>query len=215
MSEGVTPEALLAALLAAAGTRQKRSLQILHEVCLDYAASGGADFSKATIGRLSEAAGGVSAASLRNKRSAPFCQLIEAHAEKARRAATPVVAGHWTDAITDSKARERARLTEARLKKANRHIALQQTVLNESMAMKVQLVKGPGATREVIVQPKRRVSPAQRQVLLAGLSLARLQRLRCTEDAAGNIRDPHGRILISSEYRKLSGKAIAAYLDAD
>lgn len=74
----IHPDEVLAALKDGAPTRKARNFDILHEVCRAQRENGSVDFSKSTIGRLCEKAGGVSQKTLYNATSRDFITLLDA-----------------------------------------------------------------------------------------------------------------------------------------
>lgn len=71
------PDDMLAQLLEAAGTRRRASLEIIHAVCREQHERGAKDFSIATIARLSEAKGGPTDSTIRNKTGEEYQGLIK------------------------------------------------------------------------------------------------------------------------------------------
>ena len=71
------PDDMLAQLLEAAGTRRRASLDIIHAVCREQHERGAKDFSIATIARLSEAKGGPTDSTIRNKTGKEYQGLIK------------------------------------------------------------------------------------------------------------------------------------------
>jgi len=76
----IDPGAVLEDLKSHASPRKAKTLDLLFEVLHKHAESGVMDFSVATIGRLSSAAGGPTTQSIRNKGGADYRRLIEAWA---------------------------------------------------------------------------------------------------------------------------------------
>ena len=74
----IHPDEVLAALKDGAPPRKVRNLDILHKVCGEQRENGSRDFSKGTIGRLCEKAGGVSQKTLYNSTSKDFITLLDA-----------------------------------------------------------------------------------------------------------------------------------------
>lgn len=83
MIEHAQPEAILNELVSQAKTQQKKSLTILHAVLKQLFEQRAMNYSIANVARLSVAAGGPSASSIRNKTGFRFRLLIEAWAAKA------------------------------------------------------------------------------------------------------------------------------------
>lgn len=71
------PDDMLAQLLESASKRRRASLEIIHAVCREQHARGAKDFSIATIARLSEAKGGPTDSTIRNKTGEEYQGLIK------------------------------------------------------------------------------------------------------------------------------------------
>jgi len=71
------PDDMLAQLLESASKRRRASLEIIHAVCRERHQSGAKDFSIATIARLSEAKGGPTDSTIRNKTGEAYQGLIK------------------------------------------------------------------------------------------------------------------------------------------
>jgi len=71
------PDDMLAQLLESAGKRRRASLEIIHAVCCEQHERGAKDFSIATIARLSEANGGPTDSTIRNKTGEAYQGLIK------------------------------------------------------------------------------------------------------------------------------------------
>lgn len=71
------PDDLLAQLMETASKRRRASLEIIHAVCRERHQSGAKDFSIATIARLSEAKGGPTGSTIRNKTGEAYQGLIK------------------------------------------------------------------------------------------------------------------------------------------
>ncbi|MCG7873102.1 MAG: hypothetical protein JAZ11_13465 [Candidatus Thiodiazotropha lotti] len=76
----IDPEAILEDLKYKASRRKTKTLDLIYAVLKKQTKSGALDFSIATIGRLSSAAGGPSTQAIRNKGGIEYRQLIEAWA---------------------------------------------------------------------------------------------------------------------------------------
>jgi hypothetical protein len=71
------PDDMLVQLLQSASKRRRASLEIIHAVCREQHARGAKDFSIATIARLSEAKGGPTDSTIRNKTGEEYQGLIK------------------------------------------------------------------------------------------------------------------------------------------
>lgn len=74
-----TIQTIYECLFEQAGSRTKRSLEIIKEACESQVRRKVSDFSIATIGRISDEMGGVKAQAIRNKTGKHFRQLISAY----------------------------------------------------------------------------------------------------------------------------------------
>jgi len=71
------PDDMFAQLLESAGKRRRASLEIIHAVCREQHERGAKDYSIATIARLSEAKGGPTDSTIRNKTGEEYQGLIK------------------------------------------------------------------------------------------------------------------------------------------
>jgi hypothetical protein len=83
IDKSISPQELFSQLFDNASTRKKRSLEIINQVCMEQQERGSVDFSIATIGRLSEAAGGPTERTIRNKDGAEYQALMHTWASQA------------------------------------------------------------------------------------------------------------------------------------
>lgn len=67
-------------LMLGARPQKQKNLQIIHDICAELQRLGSKDFSLATVGRMSEARGGISQRALYNSTSGDFKVLIRAWA---------------------------------------------------------------------------------------------------------------------------------------
>lgn len=74
------PDELFTMLFESAGTRKKKNLEIIHEICREQLNRGSMDFSVATISRLSVERGGPAKSTIHNKTGSDFQALIKAWA---------------------------------------------------------------------------------------------------------------------------------------
>lgn len=77
----VDPTLLLEDMCRTASARKAQSLKLLFKLCQEQSANGSSDYSIATIGRLSAALNGPSAAAIRNKPGEDYRALIKAFAD--------------------------------------------------------------------------------------------------------------------------------------
>ena len=75
------PKEFLESLSQGADPRKERSLRLIFDICEEQQKRGSKDYSVATIGRLSNEAGGPSTASIRNKTGEHYRALIKAYAD--------------------------------------------------------------------------------------------------------------------------------------
>ncbi len=79
-SEVETPEKVLELLKQGASSRAIKSLEIIHQVCIEQANRGSTDFTIAMIGRLSNEAHGPGVQAIRNKTGGKYQALIKSWA---------------------------------------------------------------------------------------------------------------------------------------
>jgi hypothetical protein len=137
----VTPKGLLEELCKNAHPRKQQSLKLIYRLCEEQHDRGSSDFSIATIGRLSEAAGGPAAAAIRNKTGDDYKALIKTFAGavggKARKVAERKgsVLDEILEGVSDPVLRTRIGILLAELESARgqitalRHLASQHAVL--------------------------------------------------------------------------------------
>ncbi|MFB9127791.1 hypothetical protein E2553_40270 [Paraburkholderia dipogonis] len=131
----------LEALCEGVHPRTEASLRLIFAICREQEERGSADYSVATIGRLSAERGGPSAPAIRNKTGEKYRALISAYAEQAggqkkkRAVCRPSVSEELLEGIADPVLRTRINLLLADLEAtraqllAARHIAAQKAVL--------------------------------------------------------------------------------------
>jgi hypothetical protein len=81
MSERDNPEVVYEKLKKEAKTKTAKTLSAIHQMCKEQFERGSVDFTVATIGKLSDAAGGISAQSIRNPSGKVYKTLINAWAK--------------------------------------------------------------------------------------------------------------------------------------
>lgn len=138
----VTPKDLLDELCKSAHPRKQQSLKLIYRLCEEQHDRGSIDFSIATIGRLSEAAGGPAGAAIRNKTGDDYKALIKTFAGsvggKARKVSERKgsVLDDILEGVSDPVLRTRIGILLAELESARgqlsalRHLASQHAVLN-------------------------------------------------------------------------------------
>lgn len=83
--------------MVGARPQKQKNLQIMHNICTELHRLGSKDFSLATLGRMSEARGGMSQRALYNSASGDFKALIRA----------------WANFATASKVKSKPKPSEA------------------------------------------------------------------------------------------------------
>lgn len=138
----VNPKALLEDMCKAASGRKAQSLRLLFKLCQEQAANGSSDYSIATIGRLSSAQDGPSAAAIRNKPGEDYRALLKAFAEsvdgnsRKKSVATKTAADELLEGVTDPVLKVRVKLILAENESlrsqllAARHLANQTSAIN-------------------------------------------------------------------------------------
>ncbi len=138
----LSPKGLLEELCKNAHPRKQQSLKLIYRLCEEQHDRGSSDFSIATIGRLSEAANGPSAAAIRNKTGDSYKALIKTFAESVGGKDKKVseqknsVLDDILEGVSDPVLRARVGILLAELESARgqvtalRHIASQNAVLH-------------------------------------------------------------------------------------
>lgn len=122
MSNEMEPQLLLDALCKDADPRKANSLRLIYSICQEQRDRGSADYSIATIGRLSADRGGPAAGAIRNKTGETYRALIKSFAETSgsRKRAAAGARNEQVDLIlegvTDPVIRARISLMMAELK---------------------------------------------------------------------------------------------------
>lgn len=200
MIAGQEAEALLEALCAHADPRKARSLRLIHAVCVEQRDRGSADYSIATIGRLSADRGGPAAGAIRNKTGEAYRALISTFASSVGGKARNVDSAHVgqvdliLEGVTDPVLRARLGLLLAELKAtraqllAARHLANQTATLDLAAPV-------PGNPR-----PAPHLSPLEVRALENAISAATLDHWGWRADESGRIVTDTGRTVFAAGF---------------
>lgn len=208
----INPSDLLEGLCNNAHPRKQQSLKLIYRLCEEQHERGSNDFSIATIGRLSEAAGGPSAAAIRNKTGDDYKALIKTFAEfvggKAKRVAQRKgsVLDDLLEGVSDPVLRTRIGILLAELESARcqvtalRHIANQSAVLN---------LEGPAAQPEA-VSPTPEFTTQERNALERAIAPATLKHWGWVAEPSGRVKTEAGQVVYPAGYltaiRKVLGQ---------
>lgn len=201
MIAGEKSEALLEALCAHADPRKSLSLRLIHTICVEQRDRGSADYSIATIGRLSADRGGPAAGAIRNKTGEAYRALIKTFADsatggKARNAnsAHADQVDLIMEGVTDPVLRARLGLLLAELKAtraqllAARHIASQTATLD---------LTPPAPSNP---RPAPHLSPLEVRALENAISPATLDHWGWQVDESGRIVTDNGRTVFAAGF---------------
>lgn len=215
------PKEFLEALCKGADPRKERSLRLIFGICEEQKKRGSKDYSVATIGRLSNEAGGPSAASIRNKTGEHYRALIKAYAEfaggKSRKTAEPrtTEADLILEGVTDPVLRSRLGLLLAELEStraqllAARHLANQNSVVNLA-DYPSQPASGAAADDDVEVLPAAPTfSTLEVRALKSALSSKTLDHWGWKVDEAGRVLTESGQQVFGAGFATAIGKVLA------
>lgn len=208
------PTQFLEALCEGVHPRTETSLRLIFAICREQEDRGSADYSVATIGRLSAERGGPSAPAIRNKTGEKYRALISAYAEpaggqkKKQAVSRPSVSDELLEGIADPVLRTRINLLLADLEAtraqllAARHIAAQKAVLvlgDEAQAQERVATENQPST----------LTSQQRKALATAISDRTMNRWGWTIDKSGRVLTDGGQVLFGvgfvSAIRKLVG----------
>lgn len=205
------PKGLLEALCSVATQRKRQTLQLIYRLCEEQNERGSEDYSIATIGKLSAAHGGPSAAAIRNKPGEDYRALIRAYADFAngssRRTANKRKTGadELLEGVTDPVLRVRIRLLVAEMESlraqllAARHLANQSALLDLSSIAEVQSepTRSLGLTRQEV------------SALSAAISPDTLTHWGWQMDAAGRVTTDSGQLVFRAGFASAVKKTVA------
>ena len=200
----VTPKDLLEELCKNAHPRKQQSLKLIYRLCEEQHDRGSTDFSIATIGRLSEAAGGPGAAAIRNKTGDDYKALIKTFAGavggKARKVSERKgsVLDDILEGISDPVLRTRIGILLAELESARgqvtalRHLASQQAVL---------YLDGPDkATCSDVRAPPFNLTQQERNALERAIAPATLVHWGWVAEPNGRLKTDAGQVVYPAGY---------------
>jgi hypothetical protein len=200
----MAPNDLLEALCNGAHPRKQQSLRLIYRLCEEQHDRGSSDFSIATIGRLSAAGGGPSAAAIRNKTGDDYKALIKLYAEAVGGKAKKTTAGKGSvldeilEGVSDPVLRARVGILLAELESARgqvtalRHLAGQTAVLHLGV---------PEAVPPDVVMPSAiELSKQERNALERAIAPATLQHWGWVAEANGRVKTDAGQVVYPAGY---------------
>lgn len=199
----MAPNDLLEAFCNGAHPRKQQSLRLIYRLCEEQHDRGSSDFSIATIGRLSAAVGGPSAAAIRNKTGDDYKALIKIYAEavggKAKKVARKgSILDEILEGVSDPVLRTRVGILLAELESARgqvtalRHLAGQTAVLNLDAPETVP--------PEVVVPCAIELSKQERNALERAIAPATLQHWGWVAEANGRVKTDAGQVVYPAGY---------------
>ena len=201
MPANLSPSDVLNKLSIDATSRKRRSLEIINDVCREQHERGSKDFSPATIGRLSEKAGGPSERTIRNKDGESYRALMRSWAEfsggankKPKLEKRSSIDDEILDRITDPVAKALIGQTLVENKKYKREIDLlkSKTNLVIDMRPKPQPAVNNGG-QAVAITPILDLIPMEIQALQHAISDEFLKEQVWSKDEQGRIKAKNGR----------------------
>ena len=200
----MAPNDFLEALCNDAHPRKQQSLRLIYKLCEEQNDRGSSDFSIATIGRLSAAVGGPSAAAIRNKTGDDYKALIKIYAEAVGGKAKKVTAGKGSildeilEGVSDPVLRTRIGILLAELESARgqvtalRHLAGQTAVLH----LDAPEVVPP----DVVVPCAIELSKQERNALERAIAPPTLEHWGWVAEANGRVKTDAGQVVYPAGY---------------
>lgn len=200
----MAPNNFLEALCKGAHPRKQQSLRLIYRLCEEQHDRGSSDFSIATIGRLSAAVGGPSAAAIRNKTGDDYKALIKVYAEavggKAKKVAArkASILDEILEGVPDPVLRTRIGILLAELESARgqvtalRHLAGQTAVLH---------LDAPEAVPpDVVVPCAIDLSKQERNALERAIAPATLEHWGWVAEVNGRVKTDAGQVVYPAGY---------------
>lgn len=201
----VTPKDLLEELCKSAHPRKQQSLKLIYRLCEEQHDRGSSDFSIATMGRLSEAAGGPSAAAIRNKTGDSYKALLKTFAQSVGGHAKRVperngsVLDDLLEGVSDPVLRARLGILLAELESARgqvtalRHLASQNAVLH---------LDGPDnlPRSNTAPPPAVELSKQERNALERAIAPATLEHWGWVAESNGRVKTDSGQVVFPAGY---------------
>lgn len=196
MTSNISPDEFLSELLnnVNVSTRRKRSLEMVHSICKEQHERGSKDFSVATIGRLSQEAGGPSERTIRNKEGELYRSLIHAwvnHTNGVTRKPTAEKESSIVDEILERISDPTIRALVGVIMAENRKLKGENSLLKRStnltLDMRNQTVLNPGKIVE-ITSPSYNLLPVEIDALRHAVSEDLLTEQGWTTDEQGRIK---------------------------
>ena len=207
MSAGQESEALLEALCADADPRKANSLRLIHAICVEQRDRGSADYSIATIGRLSAARGGPAAGAIRNKTGEAYRALIKTFAGSVTRNIAPIGAGQADqilEGVTDPVLRTRLGLLLAELKATRAQLLAARHLANQNATLDLAQLESD----EQMPSLARYLSPLEVRALENAISATTLEHWGWRADESGRIVTDTGRTVFAAGFITAISKAL-------
>jgi hypothetical protein len=200
----IAPNDFLKALCNGAHPRKQQSLQLIYRLCEEQHDRGSSDFSIATIGRLSAAVGGPSAAAIRNKTGDDYKALIKIYAEAVGGKAKKVPARKGSildeilEGVSDPVLRTRIGILLAELESARGQV----TALRHLAGQRAVLHMGPTETvsTDAVVPCAIDLSKQERNALERAIAPATLQHWGWVAEANGRVKTDAGQVVYPAGY---------------
>lgn len=207
MSAGRESEALLEALCAGADPRKASSLRLIHAICMEQQDRGSADYSVATIGRLSADRGGPAAGAIRNKTGEAYRALIKTFAGSAGRKTDPVGAGQVDlilEGVTDPVLRARLGLLLAELKATRAQLLAARHLANQTATLEL----AQSRPDEQTLRPTPYLSALEVRALENAISATTLEHWGWRVDEGGRIVTDTGSTVFAAGFVPAIGKVL-------
>ncbi len=208
------PDDLLDQLKRTATPRKQKTLDLIHEVCLEQYERGSRDFSVATIARIAEDRGGPSKGAIHNKTGDDYKGLIKAWAQHTgglTRKVRQVSENPYT-ALIEKIENPALRSMMAGLLAENRRMRREITLLKAEGNRVIDMRPRPAESRESvqILPASTGLFPSEIEALRHAVSDQVLKGEGWTTDAEGRVRSQAGRVILKAGYvsaiRKILGE---------
>lgn len=206
----LSPDDVLAALVANVRPQKRKNLEALHKACAEVYKVGGTDFSYATIGRIAESRGGAAAKTIYNSQSADYRALVDSwkklsidsrpqpvsrsstvsDAELLRRVPEPDVR-----ALLGAALAERNKLrAQLNMLKSQANVVIDRRPLPGSLGT------SSGGDVVQVLTTADQLLPTERDAMIAALASDFLAQEGWTEGPHGEVTNARGRIIFKAGY---------------
>lgn len=197
-------ESLFGSLWRVSGERTRRSLKIIHDLCLSERTRKIPELTVAHIGRLSSKNGGPSIATLRNRPN-DYCALIRAHASAVKRPTPPAREDDFFKSIPNPEIRARCGAMVAELRALRSQLRSARHVAHQTAIVHLDDKPKPSASTATPT-----LTATERRALTGALSKEALDHFGWAEDELGRIVDEQGLVVFQAGFATALRKVLDA-----